>query len=85
MPLTLELPDTTMACHTQVDLAGNRLLPIGLGKGKVFMTEPKVWLQGSPARHIHASGHFPWLCLATVALTLLYITQAPVPSLFLAE
>lgn len=28
-----------MASSPQVDLAGNRLFPFGLGKGKVFMME----------------------------------------------
>lgn len=30
---------SNMASSPQVDLAGNRLFPFGLGKGKVFMME----------------------------------------------
>lgn len=74
-----------MAGSPMVDLAGNWLFPFGLGKWKIFVTEIKGQLKGSPARHVNASRYFPWRWLATVALTSLYLKQAMVPSLFLAE
>lgn len=58
-----------MAGSPQVDLTGRRLFPFGLGKRKIFVTEIKVPPKGNAARHINASRYFPWLWLATVALT----------------
>lgn len=66
-----------MASSPQVDLAGNRLFPFGLGKGKVFMIETSK----DTLLDTNASRHFPWLWLSAVALTLIYLEQAVALSL----